>query len=920
MLVGRQQESARLERLLAAARSGTSRVVVIEGEPGIGKTALLEHARRRARGLTVLETSGHELEAELPFAGLSRLVAPILELRARLADPQRRALEGALALRTVERLDRFAVYAAVLQLMAAAAEERPAVAIVDDAQWLDRSTAEALGFVARRLDAEPVALLVGTRENEAGFAPSAEHLRLGGIGPADARALLERLGMAISPDAARQLVEGTGGNPLAITQVALQLSPAQRRGREPLPDPLPAVSSAAAIFGPRLERLGDEARVALTVVAASGSGALSEVSPALAVLNVPPEALDAGAESRLIALDDVSARFCHPLARSLAYHAAPTARRRAAHRALADVTDGTGPPGRSTWHRAAAMLGPDDSVAGELTRVAADARARGAPVAAARALERAAQLTPGAETAARRLLAAAQEFHLGGHPERAVQAIEAALELTADDGLRADGQRLRAGVDTLRRPPDEVRRELLAAIERIDRHDPSRAAQMRVDAAWLALFAARLSEALDLARRAYPVCQAIGGLAALQATLTLCAVLELTGAGEEGDRLLPGAEPILHRDDALLAPHMVATVAHGYLLTGRIAEASTALRDLVARCRAAGVIGALPFALASLADIAFHAGEWDRAYAAASESVALAEDVGQHAHLGHSLLRLAQVEGGQGRERDCRSHLERLRRIAGADGTDSLLAMAAWVEGMLELGLGHFAEAVPPLEFAGSLCEARGHREPFIVPWAPDLIEAYARLERIGAARAVLELLERYAAATDRPLNHAYAGRCQALLAPDDEAEDHFEAALAWHREGSAAPFQEARTALCRGERLRRAGRRVDARRWLVEAETTFERLGGRGWLERARTELAATGQRARRRQPSTSGELTPQELQVALEVADGATNREVAARLFLSTKTVEAHLSRAYRKLGVRSRSELTARLLRQPPPATRR
>jgi DNA-binding CsgD family transcriptional regulator len=916
MLAGRKQESARLERLLGAARSGASRTLVIEGEPGIGKTALLDHTIRRASGLTILGTSGHELEAELPFAGLSQLVAPILEHRTLLAEPQRLALEGALALRTVEQLDRFAVSAAVLHLVAAAAEHEPVVIVLDDAQWLDRSTADACAFVARRLDAEAVAMMVATRPGPGGdlFVTSVdEHLCLTGIGVPDARRLLAGIGRAVDEATARHLVDGTGGNPLALTQVASQLTAGQREGREPLPDPLPPASSAAAIFGPQLALLDEDTQLALTVVAASGLGALAEVVPALSELRLAHDTLGAAEDSGLLAVDQSHARFCHPLARSLAYHSAPVSHRRNAHRALAEASRNTGRPGRGTWHLAAAALGPDRALADELIHVAGDARARGAPVAAGRAMERAAQLTADAETGARRLLAAAHDFHIGGRAEQALSAIAGAVELSGDAGLRADAHRLKALVDASRRPPDDVLVELLAEADRVEQHDPVRAARMRIDGAWLTLFTARVPEGVSLARRAYDVCGRAGDTPALQATLTLSAALGIAGATDEALRLLGDAEPLLEREDALAAPYTLASLAYGFMLAGDIERAGRALRDLIGRCRSVGAVSALPYTLAVLSDVELRRGDWDRALVVASEAVVLAEDIGQHAELGHTLVRLADVEAGQGREQDCRAHLERSRRIARANGTDALIGMAARVEGFLELGLGRFEEAVPALEEARSLTHERGHGDPFLIPWAPDLVEALARLDRIAPARAVLADLEADASMTGRAINHAYAARCRALLAADDDAERHFDEAVRWHEKGPRVPFDEARTALCRGERLRRVGRRVDARSWLRGAETTFDRLGARPWLDRARAELAATGQRARRRQPSTRGELTPQELQVALEVADGATNREVAAALFLSPKTVEAHLSRAYRKLGVRSRAELTAALLRQ-------
>jgi DNA-binding CsgD family transcriptional regulator len=914
MLVGRRAERARLDELIQELPKGGSGALVLTGEPGAGKTALLEHARKRANGAQVLSARGFEAERELPYAGLSLLLAPITDHLGELPSPQQRALEAALGRGPAAGPDRFAAYAGVLSLLAAAAEERPLLAVVDDAHWLDPSSAEALVFAARRLGEEGVGILFAAREDErAAFdAPGLPRLRLEGLDLDETAALLrERSGRPVSADVCRRLAEATGGNPLALVELVDLLAPAQLEGTKPLPDPLPAGADIERAFGQRIDALPADTQRALVVAAADAGVPLGTLAQALGEVGLDSSALEPAETERLLRADQDGVEFRHPLLRSVAYHRAPAPERRAAHGALAAALPGTDERARRAWHRAAAALEPDEALASELEAVAREAQVRGAPAAAASAFEAAARVTPEGAARARRLMEAAQGHGLAGTPGVAIPLLDAALAGAGDDPLlRADIQRLRGRIEVFRGSSRAVRELLLAEAERVRSRDETRAAEMLVDASLASIVAGDLRDALRHSEQAFPVAGRLTGMEGLAAHVSLAVCLLLRGRAPEARTYLAPAEELLAREQRYAGLDSPTGLANIHQWLEEYERAGRMLELVVVRARREGAVSALPFALSSVAETELRLGTWSSAYAAATESVALAEDTDQRAEVAHSLARLAQVEAGCGRAEECRAHVERCMRIGEELDIGSAPLVAAGAIGLLELGLADHKAAVEWLEGTGHQCLESGLEEPNIVPWAQDLAEAYVRLgDREGAERT-LATLEGRAERSGGRLAVAAAARCRGLLAEDsEEAERLFRRALALHEE-RPAPFERARTELCFGERLRRARRRSEARTQLRAALAGFERLGAVPWADRARRELAASGERARRRAPDTRDDLTPQELQVALVVAEGATNREAAAQLFVSPKTIETHLSHIYRKLEVRSRTELARAL----------
>ncbi len=912
MLLGRDVECARLERLLAEARAGSSSALVIRGDAGIGKTALCEWAAERADGMTVLKALGAESESELPFSALSDLLRPVLPWLGAIPAPQRAALEGALAIGPPVGGDRFTVCAATLSILAAAEEEAPLLAIVDDAQWLDASSAEALLFAARRLDAEGIVVLFAARERgmDGLGRTGLSELRLEGLEPEAARSLLlEHARSPIADPVAAELVAATRGNPLALIEIPRFLSESQLAGQVPLPEPLPMGPTLEQAFLHRVEELPDEVERALLVAAASDTGDLEQITKAVEAMGLSAAALDRAEIEGLVTLDGGRLEFRHPLVRSAVYHGALPAARRAVHRVLAEASTGEQSAERRAWHLAAATPAPDDDVANALEDAALSARRRGGHAAASSAFERAARLTPGDEERARRLLEAADDARRAGEFEQAVELLAEALEATDDPIVRADVQHLRGVLETWRGSPMSAHELLVAEAPRIEERDPAKAALMLADAAWPCFMAGEIHEGLATARRACEVAERAGDVERILTSVLLGMALILRGEDTSGAEILLRVRPLLEESDALSrAEQLVLGAAHAFTWIEEHAVARRLLARVIDDGRARSSPGTLPYALASLSELDFRTGNWASAYAGGSEALRLATETGQASGVSFSLVCLARIEAAQGREADCRAHANRAFELA-AFGVRSIVAYAASALGLLELGLGRSDAAIGHLENMARVIPRHGIGETNVVQWAADLIEAYIRSGRTREAERALAELEERARATERTWAHAVAARCRGLLASDEEFDTEFEEAFRWH-ERTPTPFDRARTELCYGERLRRARRRIDARERLRSALETFERLDAAPWEERVHSELAAAGEKTRRRETSAAQELTPQELQVALIVAQGATNREAGAALFLSPKTIEAHLGRIYRKLRVRSRTELASRL----------
>ena len=897
MLIGREGERGRLDALLREARLGRGRVLILRGSAGIGKTVLLDYAMQQASGFEVLYYTAVESEAELPFAGLQTLLGPLLVRLPEIPEPQARALRAALALESVEKTNRLAVYAGVLSLFGVAAERVPLLVVVDDAHWLDRPSAEALTFAARRLTAESLALLFAVRESEGtdlGAAlPTIE------VEPLEAAAsielLHERFGATIAAKVAGHLADATGGNPLALLEVAALLDEGERLGREPLPDHLPASESVERTVRRALRGLPPPTRRALLVAAASDSPTGGDLA-----------ALEAAEDAGLVGIHAGSVAFRHPLVRSAVYHAATADERRAAHRTLADALTSEEDSDRRAWHLAAATDGPDEQVASALEAAGSRFAERGGQASASRALERAAALSEDDDAIARRLHAAGRAAEHAGDLERAAVLAGGALTRGRDPGIRAAAMVLVWQVDDWRGlPADDADFETEA--ERLAPFHPARAAllvNMSSVAAWRRL---DLERALRLARRSvemFPLSAPWPGEApwepwmaeiAAATRWNLAFVLLLLGRQTEADELVRDVFP---------GPDLALNY-HAYV--ERYDEGRSNIERLLRSSRATGHVWAEMFLTRTLALVDLLQGRFPAARAGAARSLAMAESIGVPGVVAWSLAILAWLAAVEGRESEAREHAARAHDL-GQHGVGFRLLQARLQAtlGLLELGLARPLAAIEQLRPVADLAERHGVREPSVLPFAPDLIEAYARADERQAALSELAKLAELAGAVDRRWALAAVARLHGFLGRDDDLDEHFGAALELHEQGAGSAFERARTELLYGERLRRAKRRVEAREHLRTAIELFDGLGAAPWSEHARRELRASGESIPRRDPTAPEKLTPQELQIALQVAEGKTNRDVAAALFLSPKTVEFHLTRVYRKLNLHSRAEL--------------
>ena len=906
----------RIDAFLADARRGDGGALLLRGPPGIGKSSLLAYASSSADGMRLLSATGVESESRIPFAGLAALLHPLLSRLSALAPDRRAALARALALQPAS-ADRFAVGLATLELLSLVADESPVCAIVDDAHWLDSDSLDALRFTARRLTSDPVALLIAVRDGEEADVAVAgvEQVDVGGLDARAGETLLEDVLRGPIPSSiARKLVEATGGNPLALVELAALSDRTRLTDLAGLERPLPIGPQISRAHSRRIEALPFETQRALSCAAVIGSPEMAEVAGVLRRLGLETSALSEAERAGLIDIEEGELHFAHPLLRAAAYHALPGPERRIAHLAVAETIGEAGSSIRRAWHLATAVAQADEKVASLLEAAGAESRARGAPAAAGAALRKAAHLSPDTEDRVRRLMEGAGDFHVAGRVEEGVAMLAEAAERTTDRLARSDIEHLRVRLTLLSSPCTRTRDGLVAQAESIAGLDGRRAAALLLDASMLSVMAGQPHRALELARLARP---AAGRQhpEALQLRADYCLGVGLVLCGQG-----PAAEPLLDRAEALTWPGDV--VADGYHAVAasqlnswreRHGEARAQLERLVERARRESILTLLPYALAGVAEAAFALGEWNLALASAAESVELAEEVGQLTELAHSLARLAHVEAGLGREAACREHLERASQLARELEIGSIRTLAGTTRGLLELGLGRPREAAGVLRDTGRFSLANGLMEPGVSMWAGDLAEACARADALDEAQAALSVLQDQAAGNRRSAALAVVARLRGILAAPDDYAAHFAAALEWH-DRMPLPFEVARTRLCFGERLRRDRHRIEARDQLHLAHETFEQLGASPWVHRTRVELQAAGEAVTPGTPQTA-ELTPQELQVALLVSEGATNREVAASLFLSPKTVEVHLTHTYRKLGVRSRTELARVLDRTRP-----
>jgi DNA-binding CsgD family transcriptional regulator len=905
MLVGRDRERGAIERVLERARLGESATLALLGEPGIGKSALLQHAEGRARGMQLLRARGVESEAQIPFASLLELLRPALGVLDRIPEPQAIALQGALALRPAQAQERFAVGAATLSLLATYAEQGAVAVLVDDAQWLDGPSAEAMRFAVRRLVADPIAVLVAVREGEPSLLDGADlpTVRIGGLSREEAASLLDWL----APDAAARLHDATAGNPLGLIELGRE---ADELALAPAGAPVLVSARISREFLRRVGELDQGERRALLLLATSDSGNLALLERASRRLGVELSALSAAEHSGLVSVRAGSVEFRHPLVRSAIYAGARPEERRVMHRALASALPDRDID-RRAWHLAAAAVGVDEQASAALEQAGVRARDRSAYATAALAFERAGRLASDGERRARLVFAAAQQTWHAGSVPRAVALLDEARAATGERVRRLEIDELAGHIATRQGPVMRGHAILTAAAQHAD---PERAIAMLAEATGACFYAGNPAEMLVVAERASGLVPAGAPVRTRFLTSMALGSAPVVGAtaadGSEAIQeavALAGASPEL-RDDLQLVPWLaIAPIFLREAGTGRVLL-DRALE--VARERSA--VGVLPLVLDLIALDHATTDRWALAEATYLEAIGLARETGQQTDLVFGLSGLARLQARRGRAAECRASVAEALQLCGRLGTRLHEVWAVEALGMLELGLGQAESAIEHLTRQQRLVEELGITDPDLSP-APELIDACARLGRTKEARALADTFSAAAEAKGQSWSIARALRGQGLVASDSRFAPTFERALEHHAD-TPDVFEEARTQLAYGERLRRARNRKLAREQLRAALETFEVLDARLWIDRARAELLASGETLRRRDPSTIDELTPQELQIAMLLASGKTTREAAAAMFLSPKTIEYHLRHVYLKLDIHSREELARAL---PGPA---
>ena len=910
MLLGRVPERLALERTIAEAHLGRGGVLGLVGEPGIGKTALLDHAARAAAGFRVLRVRGVQTEAELPFGGLAELLRPCLTALGQIPEPQAAALSGALALAPAQAGDRFAIGAAALSLLSASAEEQPLLMLVDDAHWLDDPSAQALLFVARRLFADPIALVAAVREGEASFLDGADLrvLPLAGLGRSDAATLVAESGL--SDELVDRLHRTTGGNPLAMLELASDVSRLEARTPS---EPVPMSTSIADAFLHRFGRLPDATRRLLVLTAASDDGDLAVLDRAAPQLGLKMSDYVDAEDAGMVSIDRGQVEFHHPLARAAMYAQASAGERRAAHAALARAVPEQDED-RRAWHLAAAALGPDDQAAEALAAAAARARERSAYAVAAAAYERCATLTSDTGARGELLLSAADAAWLAGDAVRAVADLEEGRRIAGDPVRLARMDYLRGIIAMRRGPSAEGYPLMIDAAGRIADDDPELAIVMLAQSVHGAFYAGDTPAMLSAAQRAHSLTtRASSRRSMFLADMARGMALVADGQGEAGAQAVRAAVAILEDLDELRAePALLVWASMGPLWLREIVAGRDIIDRAFDRARDLVAVGVLPSLLHMFARDEATTEHWAEAAAHYDEALRLARETGQRVELAAALAGAACLEARQGRDVECRLHAAEAASLCDELGIGFYRIWAIQAVGDLELGLGNAAESIRHHEAQATELRRSGIADVDLSP-APELVDAHLRLGNTAQAHQIATDYRERAQAKGQPWAIARAARCGGLLSSYEDMEAWFDEALRLH-ERTPDVFEAARTQLAFGARLRRSRQRVRAREQLRAALSIFERLGSTPWAHQAEAELAATGETARRRDVSALSQLTPQELQIARLLATGRTTRETAAAVFVSPKTVEYHLRHVYDKLGIRSREELV-RALRTTP-----
>jgi DNA-binding CsgD family transcriptional regulator len=910
VLTGRRSECDVLDGLVDAVRVGESRALVLRGEPGVGKTALLDYVVERAAACQVARAVGVQSELEFAFAGLHQLLAPMLDDVDRLPVPQRDALRIVFGLSDGPVPDRFLIGLAVLNLLSEAAEVQPLICVVDDAQWLDHESRQVLAFVARRLEAESVGLVFAAREPNGDVAGLPE-LFVGPLSEVDALALLDSVLTApLDARVRAQIVSETRGVPLGMLELLRELTPAELAGGFGFPGGVSRSANVEESFARRFDALPSETRRLVLIAAAEPLGDPLLVRRAAELVGIPAEAATLAAEAGLLEFG-TRVHFRHPLVRSAAYRSAHQGERRDAHRALAEATDPAVDPDRQAWHRAEAAFGPDEELASELERSACRAQGRGGLAASAAFLERAATLTPDPARRAERLLAAARAKRDAGAPEAALGLLIAA-EAGPLDALRAaEVDRLRGHLALMERRGNDAARLLLSAACRLEPLNAEVARETHLESLGAALWVGELEgpggvlEAANAARTAPP-----GTNPARVVDVVLDALaLRLT----EGHA---AAAPTLARAlELFLAPDAEADDGQRWLrLSAGRAGAMVALelwddeswRALAVRqaqfARDTGALVHLQLALNLLAWTHLAAGELTSAAQLYDEDRLISEATGNPSVV-HSELMLAAWRGDEAQGSEL---IEATLRDASAGGLGRVTGLYA--SAVLHNGLGRH-DVARDAAWEGFERDPVGYAT-FLVS---ELAEAAARTGEPALISTALEWLSARAAVTPTDWALGMEARARAFLSEGADAERLYRESI--DRLGrTGLRIELARAQLLYGEWLRRENRRADAREQLCPAHDMLASMGAEAFAERARRELLATGVTARKRTNETRGDLTPQEAQIARLARDGLSNPEIGTRLFISPRTVQYHLRKVFIKLEISSRSQLESVLPRDP------
>ncbi|OBI96867.1 LuxR family transcriptional regulator [Mycobacterium sp. 1465703.0] len=910
---GRRAECAALDRLVSEARSGQGQVLVLRGEAGIGKTALLDFAAENAAGCLTARVAGVESEMELPFAALQQVCLPLLECLDRLPPPQRDALDVAFGRSAGPTPDRFLVGLAVLSLIDAASEGRPLIFLVDDAQWIDRISAQTLAFVARRLIAEPVAMVFAVRDGCDDDLAGLPEMIVRGLNPRDARALVDSVIVGrLDDQVLDRFVAETRGNPLALLELPSGLTAADLAGGFQRPDVQPLAGQIEHIFIQRIRSLPEQSQLLLVAAAAEPVGDAALLLRTAEHLGLPLNATEDAESAGLIEIG-TRVRFRHPLVRSAAYRAADLMERRRVHQALAEVTDSDTDPDRRAWHLAIAAPGPDESIAAALERSADRAHSRGGAAAAAAFLERATQLTADPARRGTRALAAAQAMRDVAAFDAADELLTIAENASLNNLERARSARLRAQMVFARRRNGDADAPtvsdaavgLLDAARRLETLDDAQSRETYLDALGAAMFGGRLCPhggihlAAEAARAAPP-----GPKPERAVDLLLDGIALRATAG-----LVPSLAP-LRRALALIDAEAERgdDVMHWFWRAFPIVQESTVheiwddevwhrlATHAVRLARDAGALAVLPHALAYRAGVHLQAGEFASASALIEEASAISAATG-YAPVKYQSVLLAAWRGVD-------AEAQKLIDIAATDGVargeGRIVGLAGYTKALLYNGLGRYHDA---FDSARQACE---HEDLGLFGWCLiELIEAGARTGEREAASDALRQLEERATVSGTDWAAGILARSRALLAHDRKAEDFYREAIE-KLERTRITVQLARAHLIYGEWLRRCNRRIDARTQLQTAHEMFGRMGAEAFAARARRELLVTGQKVSKRSAAPGDELTPQEAQIARLAGEGLTNPEIAAQLFISAHTVEWHLRKVFAKLGITSRRQL--------------